>query len=285
MSLARGSASRLIRLVLAAGLILALSAAQASALFFQPAAPALAQSQALAEAGQRDPQSAELGWENRDRGSRAAIVIERRRPVWDAAAEPIAAAELLLDDFATRRELQAGAPGFTALRQRAALEEFAATVRTGEAGTVTGVWVPGTLSLPVMQQPAGDPGFVSPEAGVLTQFSLASSLGTTGLLAHNDLAGVHFFALSPGQQVFIVYGDGGIKEYRVAATRRFKAGQPNSPFSNFQDLDQDQVELSAEALFYQVYQAGDHVVFQTCIEENGISTWGRLFVIATPAGT
>jgi hypothetical protein len=36
-------------------------------------------------------------------------------------------------------------------------------------------------------------------------------------------------------------------------------------------------------LFFQTYGQADHVIFQTCIENNGKRTWGRLFVLAEPA--
>jgi hypothetical protein len=47
------------------------------------------------------------------------------------------------------------------------------------------------------------------------------------------------------------------------------------------DLDADQ-QLSASDLFYMMYNSDNSVVLQTCIANEGISSWGRLFVIAVP---
>jgi hypothetical protein len=215
------------------------------------------------------------------RGSRSLGTHQGRRVFAEVPAEYSAAVEVAPENNVHRRELQAGVPGYAAVRQQEALADFIASLALDGSNTIAGVFVPDTLAMQVRQQPAGKPGYVSSVDNILTQFGLASQYGTTGLLAHNDLAGTQFFNLSAGQQVFLVKGDGTVKEYTISTIRRFQAKQPNSPFSNFLDLDQGDVELSVEALFYQVYRGADQVVFQTCIEQNGISTWGRLFVIAT----
>jgi hypothetical protein len=160
-------------------------------------------------------------------------------------------------------------------------EAFIASVTDGEAGVVRGVYAPGLLALPVRQQPADDPNYVSPEVGVATQFAPAAALGVTGLLAHNYLAGADFFKLAEAQDVQIVYGDGTVKLYRVTAIYRFQALDPYSPYSNFVDLSTGATE-SASEVFNLVYAGGEHVTFQTCIANYGNPSWGRLFVIATP---
>ena len=159
-------------------------------------------------------------------------------------------------------------------------EAFIASVADGQAGVVRGVYVPGVLALPVRQQPADNPTYVSPEAGTATQFASAAALGVTGLLAHNYLAGAEFFKLAAGQDVQIVYGDGAVKLYRVTAIYRYQALDPYSPYSNFVDLSTGETKSVGE-VFTQVYTGGDHVTFQTCIANNGNASWGRLFVIAT----
>ena len=160
-------------------------------------------------------------------------------------------------------------------------EAFIASVADGQAGVVRGVYVPSVLALPVRQQPADNPTYVSPEAGTATQFASAAALGVTGLLAHNYLAGAEFFKLAAGQDVQIVYGDGAVKLYRVTAIYRYQALDPYSPYSNFVDLSTGETKSVGE-VFMQVYAGGDHVTFQTCIANNGNPSWGRLFVIATP---
>ena len=160
-------------------------------------------------------------------------------------------------------------------------DAFITSVADGQAGVVRGVYVPGVLALPVRQQPADNPTYVSPENGVATQFAAAASLGVTGLLAHNYLAGAKFFKLAEVQDVLIVYGDGAVKRYRVTAIYRYQALDPYSPYSDFVDLSTGETKSLGE-VFNLVYGGGDHVTFQTCIENNGVSSWGRLFVVATP---
>ena len=103
----------------------------------------------------------------------------------------------------------------------------------------------GVLAFPVIQQPAGQPGYVSSVEGVVTEFSMASSQGVTGLLAHNYLSGRFFHDFELGDVIQIVYGDGTIRKYQVSDLRKYQALQPNSTNSRFVDLDSDQ-ELSAE---------------------------------------
>jgi hypothetical protein len=160
-------------------------------------------------------------------------------------------------------------------------EAFVASVTDGQAGVVRGVYAPGVLALPVRQQPANNPIYVSAENGVATQFASAAALGVTGLLAHNYLAGADFFKLAQAQEVQIVYGDGAVKPYRVTAIYRYQALDPYSPYSNFVDLSTGETKTVGE-VFGLVYTGGDHVTFQTCIANNGNPSWGRLFVIATP---
>ena len=70
------------------------------------------------------------------------------------------------------------------------------------------VYVPGILANGVVQQPAGDPAFISSKRDLLTQFQQASQLGSTGVLAHNFLAGAQFSEIKPGQVIYLIYGDG-----------------------------------------------------------------------------
>lgn len=164
-----------------------------------------------------------------------------------------------------------------------ALNDFAATVKNGQAGQVVGVYVHGVFSLKVAPQPSNNPAYVNSDAGYATQFSLASQYGSTGLLAHNYLSGSLFFSLATGQEVNIIYGDGSIRRYSISVIRHFQALNPLSTASNFVDLDNPgSNQLSNSDLFHQIYNQGDRVVFQTCITANGDTSWGRLFVIATP---
>lgn len=159
--------------------------------------------------------------------------------------------------------------------------EFSNTVQNGDANILRGVYVSDVLATPVVQQPVGNSGYVSSTDGVLTQFGMPSQFGNVGLLAHNTLAGRFFFELEVGQEVRLVYGDGRVEYFTIQQILKYQAFQPNSPYSKFRDLTTDEI-LTAEQVFQRAYTGNRHVTFQTCIAANGISTWGRIFVIATP---
>ncbi len=162
-----------------------------------------------------------------------------------------------------------------------AFSGFVATVMDGETNVVRGVYVPGVLALRVMQQPADDPESVLRMDGVVTQFGEAALNHVIGLLAHDDLAGVSFSNLRIGQEVRIVYGDGRVEYYMVNRLARFQAPQPGSRDKNYVDLDSN-IPYTAQDIFSMFYDGDVHVTFQTCILQDGNSSWGRLFVTAIP---
>ncbi len=75
--------------------------------------------------------------------------------------------------------------------------------------------------------------------GELTQFRMASNYGNVGLLAHNHLSGKLFSDIAVGQEIRLVYGDGSVEYFVVTEVLRYQALQPNSPWSNFRDLETD----------------------------------------------
>lgn len=162
------------------------------------------------------------------------------------------------------------------------LTDFMSSLDYGDPDQIAGVYVPGTFALPIVQQPAANPGFVSSSPNSVTQFGLASEYGSLGFLAHNTLSGALFFDLSSGQTIFLIYGDGSISSFLVAENLSYQALTPNSPYSRFKDLDQQNEDLSSTDLFNRVYAEEGQVVFQTCIAANGDVNWGRYFVIAVP---
>jgi hypothetical protein len=161
------------------------------------------------------------------------------------------------------------------------LQDFAEALTDGNAKTIKGIYSPEVLSLRVLQQPAGKPGFVSPVDGTATQFGMATSNNVTGMLAHNYSAGRHFFNLAIDDVVDVVYGDGTIKEYKITLIKRYQALSPKSANSDFLDLDTNE-KLSAAGLFGRVYTGSHHLTLQTCIQEGTEDSWGRLFIIAEP---
>ena len=163
------------------------------------------------------------------------------------------------------------------------LAEFASRVRAPANDNLAGIYADGVFAYPVVQQPGGNAAYVSNQPGVLTSFSMARLYDTTGLLAHNTLAGADFDRLYVGQTLTLVYANGEMKSFEVAAVERYQALTPNSPYSEFTNLGTPGSDrLSASGLFNHVYTTSQRLVLQTCIAANGIASWGRLFVIAIP---
>jgi hypothetical protein len=159
--------------------------------------------------------------------------------------------------------------------------DFAQPVENGDVNTLSGVYVPNVLALPVIQQPSGDDGYVSNKDDQTTQFAMASQFGSVGLLAHNYLSGRFFSELAVGQEVRLVYGNGKVEYFVITEILRYQALEPNSQLSSFRSLDHSEI-LSAEQMFKRVYAGERHVTFQTCIAANGTVSWGRLFIVAEP---
>lgn len=190
----------------------------------------------------------------------------------------------LIDDEVTVEEVAAeeviSTSAVTSTPTFTSLANFTQQVTNGNSGQVTGLYSDNLFALAVVQQPSGQAGYVSTSGSTATQFGMASGLG---FLAHNYLSGSLFSYLYGGAPITVVYGDGHTRAYRVSQVRKFQALSPESPYSDFVDLASGST-LSASDLFYATYGVGGQLVLQTCISSNGNSSWGRLFVIATPAG-
>ena len=158
---------------------------------------------------------------------------------------------------------------------------FAASVSNGIPSMVVGAYAEDLFALPIVQQPEASAGYVSTANNTLTQFRWAEQYNVVGLLAHNFLSGRYFSQLWAGQRIDLVYGDGRIEAYRVTSIYSYRATDPLNVYSNFVDLDTNEF-LSAEDILGKVYTDPKHVTLQTCIERDGNSSWGRLFVIAVP---
>ena len=158
---------------------------------------------------------------------------------------------------------------------------FIRLVENGQAGVVRGIYVEKILALHVVQQPDKEWTYVSGVAGNATEFQNASKNGIIGLLAHNFLSGSLFFNLKPGEQMGVVYGDGAVRYYRVSGAYQFKKLDPNDLSSKLIDQSTGSV-VSSGQVFEWFYDGMDHVTLQTCLEKDGLSTWGLYFVIALP---
>lgn len=162
------------------------------------------------------------------------------------------------------------------------MDAFISQVRNGQAGELRGIYIADLLAAPIVQQPRGMEEFVSPWQNIVTQFGLASSHGSIGLLAHNYLAGKSFSGLQPGQEIHLVYGDGRVATFIVSEILHYQALEPDSTSSSFINLDTHESQSYA-GLFSRIYNRPGQVVFQTCISTADDLAWGRLFVIAEPA--
>lgn len=147
---------------------------------------------------------------------------------------------------------------------------------------LSSVSISDSLVFPIVPQPQGDSNYVSKKNGEVTQFFAASQYGNIGLLAHNYLSGKSFSKLAIGQEIHLLYDDDTIEYFIVTEILRYQALQPRSPFSAFRNLNNREEVLSAQQMFERAYAGGRHLTFQTCIAAQGNSSWGRLFVVATP---
>lgn len=141
----------------------------------------------------------------------------------------------------------------------------------------------GVFSYAVVQQPSDQPGYVSSKENRVTEFGLATRYGSQGFLAHNNLAGAKFFNVRVGDTIRVSYRNGTSRTFLVTQVRHLQATRPNSPTSNFVDLDNANVKLSAVELFYQTYGVEGTLVLQTCIANGDALSWGRLFIIGIPS--
>ena len=173
---------------------------------------------------------------------------------------------------------------WTSRQQLPSLNNFVDNLFNGQAKSVRGVYVPGFMALPIVQQPGGNTGFVSEQAGTATQFQLAERYGVLGLLAHNYLSGSEFYRLVEGLKVMVVNGDGSLVNYRITEVVEYQKVTPGSNWSHYINLETGE-RLTTYQVFGEYYQGEHHLTFQTCLEKDGLETWGLRFVVAEPVGS
>jgi len=127
-------------------------------------------------------------------------------------------------------------------------EEFTATLKKSDSSQLVGVYVYDILALKVVQQSSKYS--VSTKMGTATQFGLASKYGSIGLLAHNYLSGSSFLNIVTDTEIFLIFGDGSIKKYKVDKILEYQALSPNDNFSNFINLDKPTVTISSDDVIY-----------------------------------
>jgi hypothetical protein len=159
--------------------------------------------------------------------------------------------------------------------------DFVNSIIDGKTSAIRGIYTENEFAFPVVQQPSGNPGFVSTTKNVVTEFGMARGYGVTGIIAHNYLAGSNFFNLKVGEIVQVVYGNGKTQSYSITSIKSYQALSPNSANSAFVDLATSE-KISAAQLFKRVYTGSHHLTLQTCIQKGSEDSWGRLFIIAEP---
>lgn len=197
----------------------------------------------------------------------------------DAAGDEVGVEEVEAQQQSEPEEQQSGAESGSENSLLPVFDQFVQSVMNGDALQRVGVFVENRFSLPVVQQPANDPGWISGNTNEATYFRLVREMtGNDGILAHNYLSGSLFFNLRQGDVAQLVNGDGNVLDFEIVKIENFQALSPNSPTSDFVDLLTGE-SLNASTLFYRVYGGNFTLTFQTCIERNNISTWGRTFII------
>lgn len=165
--------------------------------------------------------------------------------------------------------------------QQTLLDRFLLHVVTGDPRQITGLFIPGYGGFYVVQPPDGKDGSVSPVQGVLTQFKRPGSQGVIGLIAHNYSAGKWFTGFSPGDEFYVLYGDGRYDIYQFKESIQYRAINGKNVYSDFVDLSSGQ-RLNVDQVYNRVYSGKPHLTLQTCIQEDDDLTWGRMFIIAEP---
>lgn len=133
------------------------------------------------------------------------------------------------------------------MRKLAEIAEVAVliiAIFTATVGDVKFIYADGMFFLPVVQQPLGDPEFVS-IGDNLTQFSLVSSRGNIGIVAHNTLEGKWFSKLTDGQKIFAVFDDR-VEIYTVDHARIYQSLDPSNPYGDLKDLSSAEVMSAGE---------------------------------------
>lgn len=167
-------------------------------------------------------------------------------------------------------------------RQLRIFDQFISEMKNGNANQVVGIWVENVMALEVVYQPAGNSSFVSTVDDVVTYFLYPwEKAGNHGLLAHNYLAGRYFFDVGYGDIITLVFGDGYYQDFEVTQIKEYQALQPNSPYSNFIDLETGE-QKNVNTVFMEVYMGDFHTTLQTCIANGGEGEWGRQFTLAPP---
>ena len=141
------------------------------------------------------------------------------------------------------------------------ISEFAFEISSNpSSASLSGIYVENILADRIVQQPIGNPGYVSNEEDTVTQFSMATHFGTIGILAHNTAAGAAFFELELDDVIYLVQSSGKLQSFIVKEIQEYQAIWPNNTYSDFFDLRDPSSLISAQTLFL-IHTAGAEFSF------------------------
>lgn len=143
----------------------------------------------------------------------------------------------------------------------------------------------------IVQQPPGQEEYVDPNYDVITEFSELSEeeeKQARWFLAHiQGKAGQEIAQLRQGMRIRFEMEGGEVQEYEIAGVVRYQATEPNSSTAPLievnENLETIGIPLSNRAVKRGLFGlANGGIILQTCIENGGNSSWGRIFVVAQP---
>jgi len=127
-----------------------------------------------------------------------------------------------------------------------------------------------TFDLAVVQQ--ADEHDIPASDGVVAQYLWATKYSTLGFMAHDYLAGAHFYNLSIGDMLIVTMADGEQENYRVSSIQIFGHN------ANRTEFYRDGATYSTAEYFNMIYTGARHVILQTCYGSSSL-----LVVQAYPA--
>ena len=161
---------------------------------------------------------------------------------------------------------------------------FMMVCQTSNTSEIT---LPNDLPMVIVQQPKGDPLWISNNIDAFTQIEQPrKEFGTSVFAIHTYGSKNDLYDLKIND--FIVYKTISIDNncnvhanlvfYRVKDILRYQALSPRNPATPLIDLVTGK-QYSVESIIDKVYGNNEYVILQTCIYKNGNTAWGRLFVV------
>jgi hypothetical protein len=160
------------------------------------------------------------------------------------------------------------------------MEQYLEQLRNDDEDYTGVIYAPGVFAFPIISQPENNDLYVSIKRDLVTLFSAATVNGVTGLLAHNFLAGAHFYDLQIGQEIWLVEDETDVRGYQITDIQQYQRVD-RLDGDIFIDLE-TQTSLDTSEIFDRYYTGEPHLTLQTCLENEGDPSWGLTFIVAEP---